>query len=167
MSDKTRSILGRLTEAQYLLLKKKVEDEPGMTIQKLVTTAVNAYIRGDFSIRPDGSYYIANPELIFEGDDAEAVDLDDLVGDPFESDRVETWGTRQIADYAERVTGRKVSIEMLRELIRQRYPQEISPGGRYLWETNDPTLREMLDEIEDGALERIRDERVKAFGGLK
>lgn len=167
-ADRPHSVMGRITDMQYILLKDKVEHQRHMSIQKLVIAAVNAYIRGDFEVHPDGSYTVGNPSAIYEGEDGEALDLDDAVSDPLASELVEKWGTAQLAGYAERVTGRRVSRKMLLELIREKYPQEgITRGKRYYWFTNDPELRVIIEDIANGALEEIRDRRMESFGGPK
>lgn len=162
--DRPRSVLARITEGQYLLLKKKVEATPHMTTQRLLTAAINAYIRGDFIVYPDGSYTVGTEALIFEGDDDEALDIDMFAEDPLESDDVQTWGTRELIDYTERMTGKSINKRMLLVLLGEKYPQEFPRGGRYQWQTDDPTVREIVEDIRGGALERIRDRRMASFG---
>lgn len=166
-AHRPKQIIGRLTEGQYALLKKRVEAERHMTIQKLIAAAVNAYLREDFVVHPDGSYTVGTEALIYEGEDDEALDLDEFEVDPLESDEVEWWGTKDLAAYAERVTGRNVNMKMLYDLIKERAPQEIPRGARYAWRTNDPDLKLLVEYIRDGELERIRDRRAAEFGGLQ
>lgn len=152
----------RLTESQYALAKEKFARDRGMSWQKLLTAAVNAYVQGDFIVKPDGTYTISEPSAISYGDDDDAVDLADLLepheGRPYGSQKSETIGTRELAKLAERRTGRRVAIPVLRRLVRERFPQEENPGPgtRYRWETTDPEVDEIIEAIGAGALDELR-----------
>lgn len=150
----------RLTEAQYALAKERFVSDRGMSWQKLLTAAVNAYLRGDFTVNPDGSYNVEPPGAISYVDDEEAValeDLEDHTGRSYGTSKPRTLGTRELAELAEKRTGRRVQVAILRRLVRERFPQEENPGAgtRYHWREDDPDIVRIIDAIAAGALEEI------------
>lgn len=157
----------RLTSEQFELLKTKmIRDGQGLTIQKLLVAAVNAYIRGDFEVHPDGSYTLGEAAIITFGDDADGLDLDDLEDDGPDPD-LEVWGTAELVKHAEITTGRRVNRQLLRHLLRERFPQEDGPSGptgkRYRWKVGDPQIHEITDAIAAGALDELRERRIRAY----
>lgn len=170
--DRPHNIVGRLTASQYRLLKDKIERERHMSIQKLISACVNAYVRGDFVVTKSGGYTIGDPSAVSEGDDPDAIDLDSIHApdpDPFNDEApVARWGTSDVASYVEKRTGRRVSKQLLRVLIRERYPQPDmddleGPARRYYWMTNDPTLKDIINDVVAGALEEIREARIGPY----
>lgn len=162
----------RLTEEQQRLLRVRLANERGITVQKVLTAAVNAYIRGDFRVNARGEYEIGEaPEgqraqdVISFDDDEEALDLDDLdnllITDStsrLPEEKPQVLGTREIAELAERETGRSVPLVLLRRLLRERYPK---PEGahaqsRYRWPEDDPRVDEIIRLIGEGALDELR-----------
>lgn len=180
----------RLTEAQHVLVKRRFADEPGMTWQKLLTCAVNAYARDELHVSTGGVVSLGGPRESSEhgapaisfGEDPEAMTLDelgdlteaDLEGDdlpepasrPYGSQAEETIGTRELATLAEERTGRRVNIKLLRQLVRERFAPEgeAGPGVRYRWAPDDPQLDEIMQAIAAGDLVELRDRRMLGVG---
>jgi hypothetical protein len=154
----------RLTDAQHELLRMKVASTPGLSLQKVLSVAVNAFVRGDLVIRADGSYTIAEPSAIAFTDDAEAVDLDDLEGEASPASP-ETWGTRDLAAHAERATGRRVSLQLLRQLLREEFPKPEGAGHatRYRWMAGDAQIEQIVQRIREGALDEIRERKIVGY----
>lgn len=152
--DRPHTATVKLTAEQYQLAKGRFQRTPGMTWQKLFAAATNAFIRGDLEIHPDGSYTVGQPDVISFGDDADAVELDDIED---ETDP-DVLTTRDLADKAERETGRRVSLTLLRRLIRERFPlvENPGPGTRYRWAADHPDVERIIDAIANGALDEIR-----------
>jgi hypothetical protein len=151
----------RLTEGQHTLAKEKFARDRGMTMQKLLAAAINAYVRGDFQVHPDGSYSIGDPGAISFVDDDEAVDLtelEDYAGRPHGSQKPTYLGTRQLAEQAEEETGRRVPVHLLRRLVRERFPQEQppGPGTRYRWEPDHPDVAKIIEAVREGAIDELR-----------
>lgn len=162
----------RLTEEQHRLFRVRLANEPGLTVQKVLTAAVNAYVRGDFRVNARGEYEIgpapaghAAADVISFDDDEEALDLDDLDnllvadnGNSYSDPDPKFLGTREIAERAEEQTGRAVPVPLLRRLLRERYPK---PAGahaqaRYRWPEDDHRIAEIIQLIADGALDELR-----------
>ena len=151
----------RLTPEQHTLARKRLETER-LTWQKLLSAAVNAYVRGEFRVNARGRYYFGSSQsgeaLAFEDSD-DAVGLEDLqeVDIPLSDDEA-TLGTRELAEKAEQMTGRRVPLTLLRRLVRTRWPQEESPGPgtRYRWREDDPQVWEIIDAIGKGAIDELR-----------
>lgn len=158
----------RLTESQYRLARERfARDRTGMSWQKLLTAAVNAYVRGDFQVNPDGTYTIGEPGVISYEDDADAVDLDDLAPHAGRSRKPKAvvLGTRDVAERAERETGRRVPLPLLRALLRERFPdagQGSGAGRRYRWKPGDPEVDEIVKLIGEGVLEELREQGLRA-----
>lgn len=158
----------RLTTEQNDLAKRRLEAER-LTWQKVLSAAINAYIRGDFRVNLRGEYRVQTSEasgaLAF-GDDDEALGLEELqeLDLPLEDDE-DILTTRDLAEKAEEVTGRKVPLTLLRRLVRTRWPQEESPGPgtRYRWRANDPVIWEIIEAIGEGAIDQLRYESYERY----
>lgn len=152
----------RLTTSQYELLKLRIAQTPGVTIQKVLAVAVNAYIRSDFDVHADGSYTLAEPGIISEVDDADALDLTSL---DEADDGPEVWGTRELAEHAAKVTGHSVSVHLLRELLREEYPKPegATVQARYRFQSDDPAVQEIIGRIREGVLDEIRERRFRSM----
>lgn len=180
----------RLTESQHVLTRRRMVEE-GMSWQRLLSACVNAYARDELHVGPSGDLSLgalressstrsaraeAGP-TVTTGDDPDAIDLDDLMdlpdegdppalpdehGRPYGSQEPRTIGTRELANLAEERTGRRVNLVLLRELVRERYPQDAEPGPstRYRWDIEDPQVEQIIDDIGQGALNEIRDRRL-------
>lgn len=164
MTKRPHTATVRLTENQHRLAKERFAREPGMTFQKLLTAAVNAYVHGDFRVLPNGTYTIESPGAISFEDDGEAEDLlglDAHEGRPSGRQTTEVWGTRQLAEFAEQTTGRRVSLQLLRALLRERFPQgSDGPGTRYRWVAHSDEAMAVVNAIADGALEEMKRTRL-------
>lgn len=160
----------RLTEAQHILARQRFALEHGMTWQKLLTSAVNAYLRGEFRVAPDGTYswhpggFEEEPapppsSVITAGEEDDAVSLDDLEDYPGRETGPppEVFGTRKLKALAEQVTGRTVHPHLLRRLIRERFRPEGAQGGHYTWTgPGDPEVQAIIDAIAEGGLDEVR-----------
>jgi len=148
----------RLTTNQRDLLKLRASETPGLSIQKVLTTAVSAFIRGDFVVRADGSYTLRESGVISFEDDADAVDLTSLG-----ESEPEVWGTREIAEHAARMTGRRVSIHLLRVLLREEFPKPEGAGkqARYRFSSDSPEVTQIIKRVGEGALDAIREKRIE------
>lgn len=151
----------RLTREQNDLGRKRLEAER-LTWQKLFSAATNAYIRGDFRVNARGEYQLAPTDsagaLAFTEED-DALGLEDLVERDIPLSEDERMiGTRQLAEKAEEITGRRVPLTLLRRLVRTRWPQEQNPGPgtRYRWHEDDPQVWEIIEAIGDGAIDALR-----------
>lgn len=158
----------RLTEAQVVLAKERFAHERGMTWQKLLVAAVNAWLRGQLVVHADGSteWNSAGSNVVSYLDDDEAVSLDDLEDYPgreHASPPPKRWGTRQLADLAELTTGRRVKLDPLRRLIRTDFPQARREDERYyVWGgPDDPQVVEIIRAIAAGRLDEISREGLR------
>lgn len=132
MSEKPK-ITARLTDDQYRLARHRlfVED---LTWQELISTLVNAYICGDISVTKQGRYHVAPPSgdepvvLVPSGADVVEIEPDWGVDHPrpqvgAERPRqqprgVRAWGTTALANHLREVTGRRISKNVLRKLLK-------------------------------------------------
>lgn len=98
-------------------------------------------------------------------DEAGAISLADLEG---VDDEPATIGTRELAALAEERTGKPVHLKLLREFLREEFPQgEPGPGARYRWDRHDPEVELILELVGDGALDDLRDRRLEAVKGSR
>lgn len=162
----------KLTEQQFRLARTRIEHEH-LSWQRVLSAAVDAYIVGELKVTPVGNWSVSDEGdevLSFVDGDADALDLDDLVGlvpaegqgdRPYGQQVPETIGTRELAERAEAKTGRRVSIHMLRSLLRERFPEARPEGStQYRWDEDDPQIGEIIQAIADGALDEIRHRRL-------
>lgn len=172
MRNRPHRVNVRLTPESFTLARRRFVAEHG-NWQRLLNAAVSAYVMGELRVNPDGSYYVVpggDEAVVHEGDDQEAVDILDLdsqlLPNGFEElDKPDVLDVRDIARYAEERTGRRVSVSMLRLLLKELAPDYRSnPNAAWRVPVDDPLLDRVAAAVADGKLKEIRDKRFKRAG---
>lgn len=164
MTDRPHRFAGRLSREQYLAIRAKMTGEY-LTWSQVLNACLNAYILGDINIRPDGTYWTRGT-LVHDGEDPDAVELDfDALSKQAKAAlKPRLLRTPALAEVLEHMTCRRVSIPMLRLLLRRHF-EHLKPNPHKQWGfmPDDPAIDQMSDLIVDGELDRLRDEQFQEF----
>lgn len=177
MSTERHRVSARVTEDQFELLRRRtfVED---LTIQTVLSALVNAYISGDVSVTQQGRYMLSPPsdyDPVIEVERAEdVVEIEPDWG--VEDGRPQVgatnhrqkprgkpdMGTRELARYLRKETGRRVSLPSLRKLLNALdVPKD--DNGRWTFEgTDSQTVSQVKEAIESGVYDSLVQEGVEA-----
>lgn len=172
MADRGTKVTVRLTEQQRVLaLRKMAQDR--LTWQYLMSCAVSDYIIGewepterdplkgaerkrawevwgDTGFDPDDGL----PALIEDGDD-DVIDLEDLDDERFD------WRVPQLKSWLEAELDQKITTASLYTMLKRHISKK---PGQYQWKFTGPEDEDVIaimELIEDGELERIRNERLQ------
>lgn len=93
------------------------------------------------------------PELVDE-DEADAIDLEEL------GERAPRWYIRDLQAYINAVTGRDVRLSTLYKFLQTHFPKNKRQWA-YMWDgEDDPQIAEIMELVEEGELEVVRDENL-------
>lgn len=161
------SIGATLTEDQYSMVRRKLFVE-GLSWQKVISALINAYIMGDISVTTSGRYKLSPPSgyipviRIPDGVDEVEIEPDWGVNNPrpqmgSTSDHAwdeEIWKTRELVQYVREITGRRISIILLRELLNH---LDI-PKANTQWKFTGPEdkyVTQVIEAIEEGLYDEL------------
>lgn len=169
MSSSPR-VTARLTDDQYELLRRRlfVED---LSIQTMLSALVNAYIMGDVSVTAQGRYMLSPPSgytpvvEVEKSEDVVEIEPDwgvedgrPQVGATSHRQKPRTkpeWGTRELAYYLRKSTGRRVSIPNLRKLLNATEIEK-ADNGRWTFEgPDDPNVGTVKQAVEEGVYDAL------------
>lgn len=163
--NRPHRITAALTAEQYQLARRRLFTER-QSWQKVLNALINAYITGDITVTDAGRYHLKPPQAqpivvhIPKGADLIEVDID--WGTPNKRPQVgagnssqqpkvhKAWGTKALAQYLREQTGRKITLQSLRYMLRV---MEIEKKHNNRWEfqgPDDPVVAEVLDAIITG-----------------
>lgn len=101
------------------------------------------------------------PSNVVDEDDEDAVDLDEL------SERPPRWYIRDLQAHLNNIFGRDYRLSTLYALLQEHFPRRKNQWA-YCWSgEDDPEIPQIVQKIEEGELERIRDERLAKIGQPK
>jgi hypothetical protein len=149
----TRKIITiRLSPKQFILAKRKMLEQ-SHSWQYLCNRAINDYIMGAW--HPEAGTGAGENVVLEDYRGADVLDIDAM------ENLAHDWiGTRELRSYIIQQTGRHVSMEMLRALLREQFPQP--ERHRYIWRgTADPEVAAIVSEIERGALSELLERRLE------
>lgn len=175
MSDERRTVTLKVTDRQFQSMKRKMAIE-GLTWQKVLNAAVNAYLLGDMEVMASGKYRTRTPRntmpQLYDETDAEVIDINDLRsrGKGGRTDTVHTtgrgmqrkkgrrltgWGVPELAVWLRETTGRRVQLQKLRKLLRKmEVPKE--ENGRWRFEgEDDEWVGKVREAVENGELDQF------------
>lgn len=162
----------QLTDQQYNLARRRLFAEK-QTWQKVLNALVNAYITGDITVTEAGRYHLSTPKgkpvviQVPKGADLIEVDVDWGTKDrrpqvgadsPSQKPKVlSAWGTKDLLFHLRSVTGRRITMQSLRYLLRI---MEIEKDGNNRWEFKGPE-DERVTEVEEAIYSGLYDELVR------
>lgn len=169
VDEKKHRVSVHMTKDQFNLARRRlfVED---LSWQTVLNSLINAYIMGDISITSQGRYHISPPKssipvIQIEGiKDTVEIEPDwgkarhrPQAGDSKQTPRSKPkWGSKELAQHLRSVTGRRVSIQNLRKLLRT---LEIEKKGNSRWvfdpDEDSETIAVIQEAIEDGVYDRL------------
>lgn len=159
----------KLTDRQFTAAKKRMAVE-GVSWQKVLSAAINAYIIGDLRVTPEGRYTVLEPRIrtprIMDEDSGEAVDIRELKRDKsgrvhskqgtrqrMRGRRQEGWGVGELVIWLRLQTGRKVQAQKLRKMLKAMEVPK-AENGRWMFEgEDDPVVIDVLKRVVKGELD--------------
>lgn len=168
----------KLSEQQRYLWRRKLAARKE-SAQHVLSNMVNAYLLGEWEPpeRPrltrsqqQQAYRLwgedgydpddgLSPDLD-HGDD-EATDLEDL------QERPPRWGVRELQAYLNEVFDRDFRLSTIYVLLQEHFPRKKGQWA-YSWAgEDDPEIPQIVEKIEEGEMDRIRDERLAKIGQPK
>lgn len=168
MADRRVNVNVMLTMDQYNLARRKLFVEH-MSWQRVFSALINAYIVGDVSVLENGRYHLAPPSgykpvVKIEGSDVDiepdwGVNERPQVGyrNPNQAPkRAKVWGTRELAHHLRSVTGRRISIPLLRKLLQALdVPKTDTGRWKFPKEEDDPHIPKIIEAIEEGVYDEL------------
>ena len=171
---KKKPVTVQLTPTQRSLARRRIFAED-LSWQKVLNALMNAYITGDITVTKNGRYQMAPPQgsipVIHVPKGGELVEIDVDWGTHDSRPQVGAnhkapkgnrstlaptqWGTRELATYLQKETGRLIRSASLRNLLRTiEIPK--ADGNRWLFEgEKDPFLPEILEAFQDGTYDLL------------
>lgn len=162
---KPHTVSFRVTKDQYNLARRRlfVEDLNWQTVMRAL---LNAYIMGDVSVTSEGRYHIAPPSgyvpVVEVTKEEDVVEIEPDWGTTSERPQVganhsrqhprnhPVWGTRELAAYLRRETGRRVTVQVLRKLLTL---LEVPKADNGFWQfdgEDDKHVSTIIEAITDG-----------------
>lgn len=168
----------KLSEQQRYLWRRKLAARKE-SAQHVLSNMVNAYLLGEWEPpeRPrltrsqqQQAYRLWGedgydpddglPPNLDHGDD-EATDLEDL------QERPPRWGVRELQAYLNEVFDRDFRLSTIYVLLQEHFPRKKGQWA-YAWSgEDDPEIPQIVEKIEEGEMDRIRDERLAKIGETK
>lgn len=178
-ANRPRAVMLYLTDEQHALARRRMALDR-ITWQSFGMAAVNAYILGNLQVSPQGEFAVdpaGDTERLVFREDAEAVRRQVEESAAKAPPRaLKDHGPRQLTTSAlaraiENDTGRRVSVDMLRELLKRSFREaKTNPDSlksRWRVEEGSELQDRITRAVAEGALDEIRDARFKTFGGPK
>lgn len=170
MTNKKQYKVGAgLSEDQYNLVRRRLFIED-LSWQTVIRALLNAYITGDVSVTAQGRYHLSPPShhipvMQIEGSDVEiepewTVKDRPQVGHKSREQKPREkpmWGTRELAAHLRELTGRKVSTNMLRKLLKVIDVPKHNNGGVWKFPGNEDNehIPRIVEAFEEGVYDSL------------